>query len=307
MHVQACLFNTRRQVFLGRTVVSNGIFFCCIVFLLFIHHSFAPLYSWTPLDCEIFVKVTPSGQVAIVHDALISFTNIINAHGIPGHVAQDDTLNWFDVYWNEEGNYPGNNKTNSCATNYGKLMSDGSCLLRTTVLEDSVFSDTNVSRQDVMANLFLGALGTPKGSNSTDLGNGVIVHVVGDNVDENTVFEIEDIRGKTKFLKNLKSTVTLQGWTLPPEVFEAESASLNNVSISSFISERNNIAAATGGLYVSFEGSIEGAYVEWDINIENTGDYLLSFRHAMVSLITPTINLIQLALTPRIVILLFAG
>ena len=56
--------------------------------------------------------------------------------------------------------------------------------------ETAVFSDTNVSVEDVMSQLFLGTYAPQEGSLSNDLGNGVTAHVVGDSVDKTTVFEV---------------------------------------------------------------------------------------------------------------------
>lgn len=235
---------------------------------------------WTPLECDILVKVTTQGQVAIVHDALISFTNLVDKYGIPAHLAEADTMNWFDVMWSDSSNYPGSNESNSCSANNGKTMADGSCLMRTSVSESVVFHDTtNISNADILTNLFLGTTGPPTGS-APNAGDGFIAHIVGGVVDESTVFEIDD-RGNTKFLLNLVSTVSLQGWTLPPQIYEAETASINNCTVDSFISERDSVGGSSGGFYVDFSASTDGASVEWNIELESAGDYVISFRYAM--------------------------
>ena len=56
--------------------------------------------------------------------------------------------------------------------------------------ETAVFSDTNVSMDDVTSQLFLGTYAPQEGSVSTDLGNGVTAHIVGDSVDKTTIFEV---------------------------------------------------------------------------------------------------------------------
>ena len=88
-----------------------------------------------------------------------------------------------------------------------------------------------LSSDVIIGSLFIGAVGPPEGSASS-IGDGFKYHRVGDIVDENTVFEIES-KGRTLFLKNVRSTVHLQGWeSITPEIHEAESAAyFNAVSI----------------------------------------------------------------------------
>ena len=102
-----------------------------------------------------------------------------------------------------------------------------SCLCKTAIIESVVFTDTNVSKVDVMSHLFMGALGPQDGSTAIDLENGVIVHEMVGNIDSNTVFEVQD-KGRTLYLRNALSTVGLEGWTMPPQVYEAEDATINN-------------------------------------------------------------------------------
>ena len=236
---------------------------------------------WTPLDCEILIKINSAGFVAVVHDALNTFINVIDKYGVPAHVAEDDTLNWFEVYWDEEGNYPGSDETNTCSANQCKILSDGNCLCRTTVSEVVVFSDIEgITKADVMSQLKIGAVGPDPNSLAVYLNNDVTVHIVGSVVDETTVFEIQD-RGVTIFLKNLVSTVSLFGWEMPPQIYEAESASaLNFTSVTSFISERDNVASATGGSYVVFDVATDHACIEFNVDIADEGDYMVSFRYA---------------------------
>jgi hypothetical protein len=79
-----------------------------------------------------------------------------------------------------------------------------------------------------MSQLFIGALGPEAGSNSTNLNNGVIVHAAGIVGSPGTVFEVQD-KGRTLYLKNLRSTVSLEGWAeMTPQIYEAEAATINN-------------------------------------------------------------------------------
>lgn len=184
-------------------------------------------YHWTNKDCSISVKINSEGRIAIVHDAMSTFIDTI-----PWLVEEKNTLNWFRVFW--DGNdYPGSSETNTCEVNGCSTMDSGDCLCKTTVAENVVFNDlVNVSKEDVMAQLFIGAAGAPDGSASNDLGNGVTAHSVNGNIDTSTVFQVED-KGRTLFLKNVLSTVSLEGWTMPPQVYEADVATVvNAVSLS---------------------------------------------------------------------------
>jgi hypothetical protein len=81
-----------------------------------------------------------------------------------------------------------------------------------------------------MSKLSIGAYGPRDNSLATDLGSGLKVHMVGGITDANTVFEVND-KGRTLFLKNLRSTVKIEGWTMTPQIYEAEAATfLNAVS-----------------------------------------------------------------------------
>ena len=108
---------------------------------------------------------------------------------------------------------------NKCRT-----MTDGSCLCKTTVTDSVVFTDMSVTKEDVMSQLFIGSLGPSDGSVATYITDGLTVHTVGGVVDEVTVFEVRD-KGRTMYLKNILSMVTLEGWEMTPQIYEAEDAS----------------------------------------------------------------------------------
>ena len=97
----------------------------------------------------------------------------------------------------------------------------------------------DVSREKVSNNLFLGALGPEDGSKATVIEDGLVVHLVGDNVDRNTVFEVQD-KGRTMYFKNTMSTVKLEGVTMIPQIYEAEDATVSNA-----VSFANSIFASS--------------------------------------------------------------
>ena len=175
------------------------------------------------------MKINAEGYVAIVHDAMSSYQDTI-----PWLVAEDDTLNWFRVFWDTD--FPGSSETNTCEMNKCKTVeSDGSCLCQTNVVETTVFTDLSVTKEDVMSQLFIDSSAPQAGRNTTNLGEGVWAHLVGSTVDADTIFEVHD-KNRTLYLKNMLSTVELGGWEhIPPQIYEAEDAIQNNTVSSKYI------------------------------------------------------------------------
>lgn len=211
------------------------------------------------------------GYVAVVHDADYSYKFQYDDYGIPAEVDEDETLNWFRVQW-DGGDHPGSSPEN-CAANKCKPKFDGSCLCRTSVSESIVFESIEaIDKVQVMNQLFIGALGPESGSLPSN-GAGFVAHVVNGTVDVSTVFEVMD-KGRTFFLKNIRSEVRLSGWEFLPVTLEAEDAAvLQNMTI------KNNTSSASQGLYVDFDSTDE-AYVQWDVTVPYTGEYIVSFRYA---------------------------
>jgi hypothetical protein len=123
-----------------------------------------------------------------------------------------------------------------------------------------------------MSKLFIGALGPQAGSVPTSLGIGLTAHIAGGIIDGDTVFEVQD-KGRTMYLKNTLSTVNLEGWTIVPRIYEAEAATISNAQV------KNDTKTATGQKYVGVRGN-ETTYIEWNVNVSNAGEYLLSLRYA---------------------------
>jgi hypothetical protein len=137
-----------------------------------------------------------------------------------------------------------------------------------------VFSDTNVSKENVMSQLFIGALGPQAGSTAINLlDSGLTIHRVGSFIDRNTVFEVQD-KGRTMYLKNMRSTVSLEGWTMAPQVYEAENAIISNAAV------KNDTSSATGKKYVNAANGNETTYIQWNVAVPSAGEYLISLRYA---------------------------
>ncbi|KAL7503831.1 hypothetical protein ACHAXN_001560 [Cyclotella atomus] len=75
-------------------------------------------YHWTNKDCFLLVKINSEGYIALVHDIDSSQSNTI-----PYHVKEENTLNYFRVFWDSE--YPGSSVGNDCAANNCKVLDDG--------------------------------------------------------------------------------------------------------------------------------------------------------------------------------------
>jgi len=257
-------------------------------------------YHWTPKDCSILVKINSEGYIAIVHDTDVAYINTI-----PYHVQEESTLNWFRVFWDVDGVYPGSSDSNNCAANNCKAMNDGSCLCKTSVTESPVFSDTSaISVTEVLSQLFIGASGPPPGSVGTDIGNGVIVYKLDSIVDERSVFEASDDKGRVFFLKNVRSTVNIEGWEGKiPEIYEAEDATTYNVTVKSS-------SSATGGKYIDYD--LE-SYLEWNVAVNTPGTYKLSFRYALdshprpLSIFVNSVEVTKEAANPTIPVVYYGG
>lgn len=210
-----------------------------------------------------------------MHNADNPYKNEIDKFGIPAEVDEYETLNWFKVFW-EGGDFPGSSPENSCAANQCKTQSDGSCVCRTSVSESAAFNDGDYfEKAEVMDKLFLGAIGPEPNSVPVPYENGLTVHKVNGLIDTSTVFEVQD-KGRTFFLKNLESKVTLSGWSFAPIILEAENAMIR---LNATIKDSSSLSASNGQ-YIDFDSTDE-AFAEWGVNIGVAGEYIVSFRYAL--------------------------
>jgi hypothetical protein len=136
-----------------------------------------------------------------------------------------------------------------------------------------VFTDTNISKENVMSKLFIGALGPQADSVPTNLGIGFTAHIAGSIIDGDTVFEVQD-KGRTIYLKNTLSTVSLEGWTMVPQIYEAEAATISNAPV------KNNTISPTGKKYVEARFGNQTTYIQWNVTVPSAGEYLISLRYS---------------------------
>ena len=162
-------------------------------------------YFWTVDSCLVQVKVQRNGMVAIVHQPNNFLERV-------SHVS-DESDNFFQVYWEQEGDYPiiKNDCDNVCES-----LSDGSCLCNTRVIETSVFDSMPASKAEAMRQLTVGGIDPQIFDSDTyipifDGDTGITAHLKGDKFNSKTIFEFSDDKGRTWLLKNVKHSVYLQG------------------------------------------------------------------------------------------------
>ena len=230
-------------------------------------------YHWTPAHCNIQVKINREGYVAIVHDL-----DTVNMQGsIPLHVSEE-SLNYFKVYWGADG-YP-SKKNNNCGD--CRVLDDGACLCQTSVTEEAAFSSAAYTTADgILSSLQVGHMDPAifdAGTYIEEIESDFTAYIKSPgspgSYDVDTVFKVDDeATGRTLFLRNLKSTVSLQGWTYEPEIFEAETA--NNMTD---VEVKSDYSRWTGSGYVDF-GATRYMNVEWKVTVPADVNVNLKFRY----------------------------
>jgi uncharacterized protein (DUF1501 family) len=164
-------------------------------------------YHWTMDNCKVLAKVAPNGDVAIVHDPE-SYPETAR----PLHVA-DDTGNFFPVAW--EAAWPKVSADGSCGG--CGVAADGACICETTVQTSAVF-DSVPTKEEMLASLHIGSVdpnlfdpGTyGQGTYNADKDVRVYRKFPDTNgVNVNTIFEFVDAIGRTHYLQNIVSTVSV--------------------------------------------------------------------------------------------------
>ncbi len=161
-------------------------------------------YFWTTDSCLLQVKVKRDGSLTIVHKpknfaVLVEHVSVINE-------------NYFDVLWEGDGDYPtvDNNCDEIC-----EVLSGGECLCGTGVLENTVFNGIPSSKAEVIEKLHVGALNPSTFDSDTYtsvVGNNgdFIAHLKENEFSAETIFEYEDDKGRTFYMKNIHSSVHLR-------------------------------------------------------------------------------------------------
>ena len=175
-------------------------------------------FHWTSLSCSINVKVSRSGELAIVHNSL----SAINA-------LKKNSPNYFKVYW-ESNQYP--SVDNFCEGGECEIY-ENTCFCNITVTEEPVFLTTPTNAAEVLEKLRIGhpdpSMFDLDAYSSTSTSDFKTYSTSQTCCGTDTFFEVQDRNGQTRFLRNLKSTVRISGSTFkfrnPPQfnsVFSTE-------------------------------------------------------------------------------------
>ena len=162
-------------------------------------------YFWTADKCMLQVKVKRDGTVAIVHRPSDFLERV--------QYVSDDNENFFKVHWERGGDYPivENNCDGVC-----QVLAEGSCLCNTGVIDTTVFDSIPTSKSEVINKLSIGAVdpdifdsGTYTSTFHADIN--ITIHKKNNEFNSETIFEYDDDKGQTFFVKNSKSSVYLRG------------------------------------------------------------------------------------------------
>ena len=159
-------------------------------------------FSWTNSSCSVKAQINQDGEVAIIHDV----SPLPNP--VKGRVAVD-TGTYFGVFWDADNSYP------RASAGCGSCETRGTtCLCDADVTTEAVFTVGVPVLSDIMSQLHIGAPDplSLEGYSQTSSGTGFLVHAKNSILDVDTIFEVlSDSGGPSTFLKNMKSTVSLDG------------------------------------------------------------------------------------------------
>jgi uncharacterized protein (DUF1501 family) len=162
-----------------------------------------PLFGsyWTTERCLMRVKVSNDGQAALVHKF---FTTNSTSNDL-----KSDTPSFFKVYW-KDMKYP--LVESSCGGGQCEVYED-TCICNVTVSNDPVFVSPPANAAEILQQLRIGHPGRSTLDLNTAISNADYKYYGKTQLplDQTTVFEVVDRNGQTKFLRNLKSTVTVAG------------------------------------------------------------------------------------------------
>ncbi len=161
-------------------------------------------YFWTPESCSLQVKVRRDGAVAIVHQPKQTLNQVM-------HVG-DHNKNYFRVYWERDGDYP--HVDNECG-GICEVLDEGACLCKTRTVEMEVFNNMPSSKEELIEKLSIGAVNPEMfDSGYSSINNsdtGITAYLKDNEYNAETIFEYKDDKGRKFFVRNIQSSVYLQG------------------------------------------------------------------------------------------------
>ena len=163
-----------------------------------------PLFGsyWTTESCVMRVKVSSDGQAALVHKFYTTNSTLTEL--------KSNTPNFFKVYW-KDSLFP--SVANNCGGGQCDVFEDA-CVCNVTVLNAPYFvSSSPTNAAEILQQLRIGHPGRSTLDINTAVFNGDYKYYGKTQLplDQTTVFEVVDRNGQTKFIRNLKSTVTIAG------------------------------------------------------------------------------------------------
>lgn len=204
-------------------------------------------FFWTDAPCTLSLKVRFDGMVAIIHEPWGS--PFFDDKTVP-YVDINNTITYFNVPWKRdnitsEELFP-SVTDNECGGGACTVTADDMCLCHVNISETPVFSSLP-SREDVLSSLVVGAFDPAVFTDDDSAANAtyslfessadVEVYVASDQSSIgalSTIFKIKDEFGKSIFLKNVASTVTLGGlYSLrnPPSFFDLAAPELRDAEV----------------------------------------------------------------------------
>jgi uncharacterized protein (DUF1501 family)/uncharacterized protein (DUF1800 family) len=154
-------------------------------------------WFWTNASCKVQAKVNSAGMITVVHEPSNLGDKIVYED------YDSDNTNFFSIKW--EGDvYP--SVDNACGNGACQVLGEN-CLCDGIVIEEAVLGSIPDSYEDVITNLHIGSV-APGSGYYQDLSapSGVTIYHSnsGSPYDESTIFQV-DVRGKTKYFKNVRS------------------------------------------------------------------------------------------------------
>jgi len=192
-------------------------------------------YHWTTSVCNIQVKISSDGLIAVVHDPEKTYTSLDGSNPqVQSHVNAEKTVSYFHVPWDNTNVLVGHLEYPSIAENScdGGSIDGEYCLCNITLEETTVFTSLP-TREEVLAKLHVGAFDPSIYENEvytvvteTNDSKGVSVYSKGSiHYSSETIFRIKDEYSNAfAFYKNIRSIVKVCDGTFsfrtPPTFYD---------------------------------------------------------------------------------------
>lgn len=166
---------------------------------------------WTNTECVVRVKIDPVGNAAIVHSSVG-----VDDSQVAKHV-QENTKTFFRLEWNDIAGVE-NLFVNCEAVGICRKTIDGMCMCDVSVSDEQVFFDGGLpsSSTQILSLLHIGSFEPSRSGDGyipNEVGN-VTWYTTTGSLTSDSVVQVTDEVGVTRYRKNMKSTVSIVGTTL---------------------------------------------------------------------------------------------